>query len=76
MCIKFIYSQLSSTDQCLQSAGARMDCSSKTKLTCLIRDGIIRHGEDNLEMTLKVQYLNHLSGADQDVAIKPFQSSD
>lgn len=75
MCIKFIYSQLSSTDQCLQSAGTRIDFSDNRKLTCLIRDGIIQRGDDNLEMTLKVQYLiNHLSGADQDIDIRPFQS--
>ncbi|XP_048045151.1 ankyrin repeat domain-containing protein 31 isoform X3 [Megalobrama amblycephala] len=40
-------------DQCLQSAGTRIDFSDNRKLTCLIRDGIIQHGDDNLEMTLK-----------------------
>ncbi|KAK7173576.1 hypothetical protein R3I93_003406 [Phoxinus phoxinus] len=38
---------------CLQSAGPKIDVSGNRKLTCLIRDGIIRHGDDNLEMTLK-----------------------
>lgn len=75
MFIKFIYSPLSSTDQCLQSAGTRIDFSDNVKLTFLIRDGIIQHGDDNLEITLKVQYLiNHLSGKDQDIDIRPFQS--
>ncbi|XP_067296154.1 ankyrin repeat domain-containing protein 31 isoform X2 [Pseudorasbora parva] len=40
-------------DQCLQSAGTRMDISGNRKLSCLIRDGIIRHGNDNLEITLQ-----------------------
>ncbi|XDV20248.1 hypothetical protein PO909_025604, partial [Leuciscus waleckii] len=39
--------------QCLQSAGPKIDFSGNRKLTCLIRDGIIQHGDDNLEMTLK-----------------------
>jgi len=61
MCSKYIYSLLSSTDQCLQSAGAKIDFSGNRTLSCLLRDGIIRHGEDNLEMTLKVQYfINNL----------------
>lgn len=64
MCIKFIYLPLSTTDQCLQSAGPKIDFSGNRKLSCLIRDGIIRHGDDNLEMTLKVQYL-----INQDVSI-------
>ncbi len=56
MFIEFIYSQLFSTDQCFQSAGTRIDFSGNSNLNCLIRDGIIQHGDDNLEMTLKVIY--------------------
>lgn len=40
-------------DQCFQSAGTRIDFSDNSKLNCLISDGVIQDGEDNLEMTLK-----------------------
>ncbi|KAK2911719.1 hypothetical protein Q8A67_003852 [Cirrhinus molitorella] len=39
--------------QCVRSAGTRIDFSGNIKLHCLIRDGIIQHGDDNLDMTLK-----------------------
>ncbi|XP_050967086.1 ankyrin repeat domain-containing protein 31-like [Labeo rohita] len=40
-------------DQCFQSAGTRIDFIGNRMLYCLIRDGIIQHGNDNLEITLK-----------------------
>ncbi len=56
MFIEFVYLWLFSADQCFQSAGTRIDFSDNSKLNCLIRDGVIQDGEDNLEMTLKVIY--------------------
>ncbi|XP_043096543.1 ankyrin repeat domain-containing protein 31-like isoform X2 [Puntigrus tetrazona] len=40
-------------DQCFLSAGTRIDFSGNSKLNSFIRDGIIQHGDNDLEMTLE-----------------------
>ncbi len=50
----------------------RIDFSDNSKLNCLIRDGVIQDGEDNLEMTLKVIYKSFVRCWSRQISLHKF----